>query len=624
VVERIDDLAVAVASTTSRMDTLTDAMVTLRGLVNERMGDIGDALTRSQTQFARDLDEAITTVVNRVATPGGTDLGEALDQTQVQVSQDLERLLTRAQGQVTEQLNEALLEARSQAIQEVAEATTDALEHQLAAAINRLEAQADRRVANDDRRFEQTTTSLKAAVTAGEEGARHIDKVVTALSSEVAAIGQRLSDQVDAASSRSLADLAALGEHLGVLVEGLTETNRADVTAAFRRLTNEVMTAVTGTGDESARHAQQVSADIAALSESVADALARVADRLEQLAVNNHDQQDVVEAVAAALDDVAARLDDLDASNRARHDRMLTAVADLRSKRGQAPPVNLEPVTSGLERIETFVEALVDASDDSAEAGQAVTSAVDRLTALEATIADRLGDATTAVVRELTEAAERAANQIRTAAPPVTERSTLAAITRIEGRMAELTRQRDEQDQATNEALEAVEETVSRLASAQAEDLERILDTVERAPDSPGVTAVSLAPGDTDRLDRIEEELRKLSRQPRTAGVAAGIDDSAAEQMANLSNQIENLRRRLAVRGRPLAPALDAATLDAIADAVAARLVPGAATGPPSGSAAKAAPAKRAPAKRAPAKARAKRAPAAPRKATGGRGKPEP
>lgn len=238
--------------------------------------------------------------------------------------------------------------------------------------------------------------------------------------------------------------------------------------------------------------------------------------------MNSQGQQDVVDAVGQALDDVAARLVDLDSSNRSRHERMAAAVEGLHAQQGQAVPVDLEAMTGGLERIETFLEALVDAADDNSD----------------------------------------------------TEK-TVAAMTRIEGRMAEMTRQREEQSEATKKVLNDLGATVSRLASAQAEDRERI-------------------------VARIEDELRTFSNQPKPAIDPASIDGSALEQMAVLGNQIEALRRRMALRARPEAPALDGGALDAIAEAVVARLTPSAGRS----------------AKASPAKSTAKQAPTTERKAT--------
>nr|MDQ2729601.1 hypothetical protein [Actinomycetota bacterium] len=83
---------------------------------------------------------------------------------------------------------------------------------------------------------------------------------------------------------------------------------------------------------------------------------------------------------------------------------------------------------------------------------------------------------------------------------------------------------------------------------------------------------LSLSATDAGRLARIEDELHKLSRQPKPTTVGPDIDGTAQELMASLGSQIEALRRRMAVRGRPQASALDPETLEAIAEAVAARL----------------------------------------------------
>lgn len=617
---RIDELVAGMASTTGRIDTLTDAVVTLRGFVNERMGDVGDAVTRSQTQITREVGDALDRAQSQITReldealahlPAATtpDFGEALERVHLQITQDLERTFARIHGQTTKHLDEALIEARSQSTRDLVDATTEAqaeTARQLTAGLDRLESQTTRRGANDDRRYEQTAAAMKAAVAATEDGVRRIDRVGSAISTELATIGQRVTDQVEVTSTTGLSELAALGEHLSARIDGVTETSRADLATATRRLTNEVLSAVTATGTESREHAERVSADISGLSESVADALTQVAERLEQLALNNHGQQDVVEAVAQALDDVAARLDDLDSTNRSRHERTVAAIADLRSKRSQPPPVDLGPVTSGLDRVETFVEALVDAADDRAGTRDTLIAAVERLEGLQTTIADQLDQAASRAIGNLTDAAERAANQIKTAVPPVTERSTLAAMTRIEGRMAEMSRQREEHDEAAQEALDAMEATVGRLASAQAEDLERILDTVENTPAPPDPATLTLSAADAERLARIEDEIRKLSRQPRATSVSPDIDGTALEQMASLGNQIDALRRRMAVRARPQAPTFDAEALDAIAEAVAARLATTSSPGPTNAAV-----------KRSPRKS------ATPRKSTSPRRKPE-
>lgn len=536
--ERLDDLAVVISATTFRMDTLTDAVATHRGYVTEGMRDLSDALARSKNQ----------------------------------ITSDLERTLSRVQAQIAKQIDEAIVEARTQTTRDLDEAMTKAQGQtagHLAAVLDRLESQAARRTASDERRHEHIAATMKKAMTTGEESARRLDKVASGVSTALATIGQRLSNQVDMTNVARLTDVAAVGDQLGALIEEVTQTTRAELNTANRRLTNDLTAMVTANGME---HAQRVAADISSLGESVADALAQVADRLELLASNTSGQQDVIEAVTQALDDVATRVDDVDSSNRSRHDRILAAINDLHSKRTLPPAVDLEPVTKGLDRLGTLVVALVDASEGTPISADALTQMTERLEGVEATITNQVGSATADAVRSFTEAAERAANQIQNAAPASTERSTLAAITRVEGRLSELTRRREEHERTAKEVFDNIAETVSRLASAQAEDLERILDSVESISEPAAPPTVSLSASDAQRLAGIEDEVRRLGRtQPATWG---DVDGAVHEQMATLGAQIDALRRRMAVRARSQGPVLDAEALDAIADAVAARLAP--------------------------------------------------
>lgn len=539
--ERLDDLAVVISATTSRMDTLTDAVATHRGYVTEGMRDLSDALTRSKNQ----------------------------------ITSDLERTLSRVQAQIAKQIDEAIVEARTQTTRDLDEGaakTQEQTARHLAAVLDRLESQAARRTASDERRQEQIAATMKTAMTTGEESARRFDKVASGISTELATIGQRLSNQVDMTNVARLTDVAAVGDQLGALIEEVTQATRAEVNTANRRLTNDLTATVTASGRDWRAHAKGVAADISLLGDSVADALAQVADRLELLASKASGQQDVIEAVTQALDDVATRVDDVDSSNRSRHDRILAAIGDLQSKRNLPPAVDLEPVTKRLDRLGTLVVALVDASEETPISADAFTQMTERLEGVEATITDQVGSATADAVRSLTEAAERAANRIQNAVPPSTERSTLAAITRVEGRLSELTRRREEHERTAKEVFDNIAETVSRLASAQAEDLERILDSVESIPEPAAPPTVSLAASDAQRLAGIEDELRRLGRtQPATGG---DVDGAVLEQMATLGAQIDALRRRMAVRARSQGPVLDTEALDAIADAVAARLAP--------------------------------------------------
>jgi len=162
------------------------------------------------------------------------------------------------------------------------------------------------------------------------------------------------------------------------------------------------------------------------------------------------------------------------------------------------------------------------------------------------------------------EAIDRAVGQFKDLAPPVVDRSTTAALTRLEERIAALTLQRDHHDRETKTTLEVLEETVGRLASAHAEDLEQILDTIE-ATATPAVTA---EPADEERLARIEEAIDTLVGLPKTT---EELTDSVAEQFVAFNAQMEAVRRRMSVRARATVT-LDDTTLASLADLVATRL----------------------------------------------------
>lgn len=97
-------------------------------------------------------------------------------------------------------------------------------------------------------------------------------------------------------------------------------------------------------------------------------------------------------------------------------------------------------------------------------------------------------------------------------------------------------------------ALEDDRQALDRLhtsLSASLEDLFRAVDDLSRSPGA--IPAAGSGPGGT-------------------------VEPRIAEQLEGLSAQMEALRRRIPLRGRPAAAPLDEATVAAIADAVAERL----------------------------------------------------
>ncbi|HET9692399.1 MAG TPA: hypothetical protein VFP61_14710, partial [Acidimicrobiales bacterium] len=102
-------------------------------------------------------------------------------------------------------------------------------------------------------------------------------------------------------------------------------------------------------------------------------------------------------------------------------------------------------------------------------------------------------------------------------------------------------------------AIHTLEEVLGRLAAAQADDLERVLEAVEGgAVDGPVSRAL-------EAIGRVEAALDRPA-----AGTPAGIE----AQLSTLTGEVAALRRRLAVRARTLGDE----EVAALADAVAARM----------------------------------------------------
>ncbi|MGH9121097.1 MAG: hypothetical protein ACRDYC_04000, partial [Acidimicrobiales bacterium] len=111
----------------------------------------------------------------------------------------------------------------------------------------------------------------------------------------------------------------------------------------------------------------------------------------------------------------------------------------------------------------------------------------------------------------------------------------------------------------TTISLRTVQSAIDNLAVTQAEELERLRGSIDKLDSGPGLGSSELV------LRRIEKDVAEL------LGRGAEDAEPIAERLDAISEQVEGLRRRVALRGRAAAE-LDRATLDALADAVAARL----------------------------------------------------
>lgn len=308
------------------------------------------------------------------------------------------------------------------------------------------------------------TDQITKAQSASDEAVGRVERLCSALSVEMAEVGQAISDQVAHYSS-----VAA-----------------------------------------STRPAKESTSKAAGISESVTPALKKIIQKLDGLA---------------------------------------SSVADASAPPAPSPLEGFDEVVQAtaeaVTRIETLVEALVEASD--ARPADISELSARTLERLGLTVGARFEANTTTAVeaidKTVNEALDRAVTQFKEVTPPLVDRSTTSAITRLEERVAALTRQRDEHDKETKITLNGLEETVGRLASAQAEDLERILDSIEGA----SMPAVATATTDDERLAGIEAAVAALAE---AAPAPDKLGDVVTEQFNAVNKHLEALRRRLPLRAR--------------------------------------------------------------------------
>lgn len=463
VARRIDELNQALTAMNQRLDTLTDATVTMRGLMSERVAEIGDAVSRYQTELSERLAEVIgggrEPLGEILGRPHGVSpeaLAQALAQLRVETGQDVEEVIGRSQVQTARDLQQSFKRIKTDLLNELHE-------HRQ----------------SQDRSAAEQMESLSAT----EHASLRLDQLTSTLATDLAELGQRLGDDIG---------------------EG-TEAGKIVTRAATERISREL----TGLGT------------------SVAAALEPVALQLERMAASTAEERDTVGAVADSLDELSARVATQGEAGAERQDALVAALDDLRTRAAKGAMSDVKAVRTGLSRVEGLMEAVLQAT---AEPSDAEATAA-RLERSVKSISDRVSRTTATAVQNMTEVVEGAMEQMRAVAPE--DRPGIAALTRLEEQLVELSSQRAQHEHATEEALVGLGERVGQMAEAQADDFERMLDSVENA--SP-----------------------------------AGADSGVAQQLAGLTEQVESLRRRLAVRARP--PALDDAAIGALADAVAARL----------------------------------------------------
>ncbi|MDQ6782608.1 MAG: hypothetical protein M3063_04005 [Actinomycetota bacterium] len=383
---------------------------------------------------------------------------------------------------------------------------------------------------------------------------------ITALAAQTSALRDLVLDRVTPPATGA----AAAGPS-----SGLTAKAHRDIQD---QATMEIVEAVAESGRATGRVEQMASAlsfELADVAQSVSDQLSRNAEEANGALTGGLDQvsreiEGLNESVSASLTQIADQLSaSADAS--AEHDE------------GQAIGLHVEHLVEGtsdaVARIETLAEMLIETAEERpVDLSEHTTRTLERL---GLTVGARMeASATTAaqaIDEAVTEAIDRAIKEFKETAPPPVDRSTTSAITRLEERIAELTRQQDTTDRQNKATLNSLEETVGRLASAQAEDLERILDTIDGVSTTMGSASDRT---DSDLLERVEAAIASITAVGARPGSTDDMTESITAQLQAVRRQMDAIRRRLPVRARTASatPALDERTVRQLADLVAEHL----------------------------------------------------
>ena len=313
---------------------------------------------------------------------------------------------------------------------------------------------------------------------------------------------------------------------------------------------------------------------------------------LAQIDTSLNETEEAIRRLDRAAGTLLVRFDDLGASVGDGLDRLSHRLDDLAGQVEGRPDVDLTPVTTHLQHLETLTTQLADRPQPD----------LDELATVLAQVRERLQPAP---------APDPASDPAALHAAGVT-----AALERLEHAIALLAARDAGPDEDSGE-LEQMRETLERLATAQAADLEQVLEAIEEigrreTPASPTDVASGFARldakidqlptgADPDLVDlvarlnarvdemaeqvrsgtdlsavdkavsRLERKLDVMAKRPADAPPAGGAAVLAAIEV--LTAQVETLRRRIALRGRQ-GPLLDAAAIETVAEAVARKLAP--------------------------------------------------
>jgi len=345
---------------------------------------------------------------------------------------------------------------------------------------------------------------------------------------------------------RSLSDIRAA---LSASEEALSVLKRAS--ASLLDKLGEIDTNQEGRLDRVSQHIEQLTKVVVGLGTKPDVDLAPVIEGLEAI------QAQLEPALRAAMEpDRAAtaalldKLGEIDTNQEGRLDRVNQHIEQLANAvigLSAEPEVDLAPVIEGLETLQTQLEPAIRAAMDPDRAAAHAASVTAALERLEHTLTTTL------------------------AASPKSPTDILASM------------------------AEEMQQNLERQAAAQAEDLERILDTIEDlGRNQPVADAQSAVTPSPDLLAGLQNLADKIDSLPHpaptpTPDILAGLQNLAdkfdtlpqpiptptpdvLEGLKDLADKVESLRRRIALRARQ-EPVLDENAIESLATALANRLV---------------------------------------------------
>jgi hypothetical protein len=387
--------------------------------------------------------------------------------------------------------------------------------------------------------------------------------------------------------STSSTDLALMGRvdvtHAALASIAMRLDALTSATAALRSLFGDRLTDY---GEHVARVQASSSRDL--------EELRRLHERtLAQIDTSLNETEEAIRRLDRAAGTLLSRFDDLDGSVGDRLDRLSQHFETLTTQLADRPDVDLTPLTTHLQHLEALTTQFADRPQpDLDELARVLAEVRERLQ--PAPVADPASDPAAIHAASVTAALERLEHAI----------SGLAA--------------RDAGPDEDSGELDHVRDTLERLATAQAADLERVLEAIEEIgrretpashtdmasgfarldakmeglPTGSNSELVDLVAQLNTRVDELAEQMRSgtdlsavdkavsrldrkldvMAKRPSEPTPAAGGAAILAAIEA-LTAQVETLRRRIALRGRQ-GPLLDAAALETVAEAVARKLAP--------------------------------------------------